>query len=220
MTPATREEWEALSAEQLNEYTDEQLKHTLRDFFGLKSHIYFMPVGKKREFILKPDSRPTIQAEAEEKQTAHKAAGAAHSGKKPVKELVAERSDGEQYQFVGVDRPQGGYTDPFNDRKGAVAYVIKDTADGEEYPVQKQTAKLLTELHRLTGFDERVTAKKQKPAHKAGFSTMEDVIAGGDPEVKEAVKEITKPAVEESNETPIPLPIGGSLDDILNSIPQ
>lgn len=220
MTPTSREAWESLTSEQLAEYTDLQLKKGLRAYFGLRSHVYFMPVAQKRQYIMEPDSRPTIQAEAEKRQKAHKDAGAAHSGKKPVKELIAERSEDSQYQFVGVDRPQGGFTDPFNDRKGAVAYVIRDTADGEEYPTQKQTCKTLTDMGKLAGFDASVTAKKQKPAHKAGFSTFEDVIAGGDPKVKEAVKEITKPIAEPEPIAPISSDSGSALDDILNSIPQ
>jgi hypothetical protein len=221
MTPTSREEWEALTPTALDDFSDLQLKKALQEHFGLKSHVYFMPVAKKREYILNEDARPTIQAEASARQREHQAAGAAHKGKKTVKELIAERSEDREYEFVGVDRPQGGFTDPFNDRRGSVAYVVRDVGDGEEFPTQKQTAKALTELGRLSGFDERITAKKQKPAHKAGFSTLEDVIAGGDPAVQEAAAVITEPIPEPTPDaTPLPSDRESALDDILNSIPQ
>lgn len=228
LLPTSQEEWEALPPEQLAKFSDLQLKKALKEFFGLRSHVYFMPVAAKREFILNPDERPVIQAAAEERQRAHQSAGATHKGKKPVRELIEERADGHSYEFVGVDRPTGGFSDPFNDRSGKIAYVIRDLADGSEFPTQKQTCKVLTELGRLAGFDERVSAKKQKPAHAAGFQTMEDVIAGGDPEVQEAASTVFSDEVEATtvvvDEEPDTEPLSddreAALDDILNSIPQ
>lgn len=221
MMPTSREEWEALSPEQLNDFSDLQLKKALQEHFGLKSHVYFMPVGKKRDYILSPDARPTLQAEAEERQRTHQSSGAAHRGKKPIKEMIAERSEDREYTFVGVDRPEGGFTDPFSDRNGAVAYIISDVADGEEFECQKQTCKALTELGRLAGFDERVTAKKQKPAHRAGHQTLEDVIAGGDPEVAEVAAAVAAPQEGKAADV---APLGNdkeqALDDILQGIPQ
>jgi hypothetical protein len=231
--PTSREDWESLTAEQLDECSDLQLKNALKEYFGLKSHIYFMPVAKKREFILNPDARPTLQKEAEDRRTSHQADGVEHRGKKPVAELIDERSDGRKYTFDGVERYPDGFTDPFNDRKGKIAYVIMDVEDGAKFPIQKRTAKKLTELRRLKGFDDRISAKKQKPAHKAGHQTIEDVIAGGDPEVQEAVSALhqadpvtaTTTAVENLVDPQVdaePFDNGseGELDDILNSIPQ
>lgn len=218
INPTSREEWEGATLEQLKEFSDLQLKKALQDHFGLKSLVYFMPVGKKREYILDADERPTIQAAAQAKKDSHQKAGASHKGKAPVKELIAERSAGNQYEFVGVDRPEGGFVDSFTDRRGAVAYVIADLADGFEFPTQKRTCKALAELGRLVGFDERISAKKQKPAHKAGFTTIEDVIASGDPEVAVAASAIV-PATElpEVDDAPLPADKGTALDDILNS---
>lgn len=218
--PTTREEWEALSVDELKKhYSEQQLKDALREHFGLKSHIYFMGVAKKREYITNPDARRTLLAEAEERQKAHQSRGAEHRGKKSVKELVAERSEDRAYTFAGVER-HDSFTDPFNDRVGKVAYVITDVADGERFPTQKQTAKLLTELGRLSGFDERITAKKQKPAHKAGAQTMEDVIANGDPRVQEAVKAVETMEEPEAIPATEPDPNRTDLDDILNALPQ
>lgn len=218
MIPTSKEEWEALSIADLERYSDLQLKKVLQEHFGLRSHVYFMSAAKKKQFIADPDSRRTLQLEAEERQKAHKAAGAAHRGKKPVKELIAERSEGHAYTFAGVDRPQGGFTDPFNDRKGAVAYTVTDVADGETYPVQKQTAKALTELGRLTGFDERISAAKQKPAHKAGLSTIEDVIAGGDPKVQEVAKAVTEETHPLRKVDVKDLPAGSTTDAVKNLV--
>ena len=213
------EEWEQQTPEQLKEFSDLQLKKALQEYFELKSHVYFMPVGKKREFMLNPDQRPTLMAEAEERQKSHQAAGAAHKGKKPIKELIAENAQGRLYEFVGVERPDGGFTDPFSERTGVVAYIIRDAADGEEFPCQKQTCKVLTESDQLAGFDERITAKKQKPAHRAGFETLEDVIASGDPEAQEVAAAVVAPAGEVPDVTPLGNDSEAALDDILNSIP-
>lgn len=218
--PASREEWESLSPEELKGYSDEQLKHALKDYFGLQSQIYFMPVAKKREFILIPDSRPGILETADEKMNGHRERGATHRGKPKIEELIDERSDGRSYVFVGVDRPKDGFVDALNDRRAAIAYVIRDEADGLEFPVQKVTAKILTALKRLKGFDARISAKKQSPAHKAGAQTLEDVISGSDPKVQELAKAIETPeptatvAVDATDERE------RELDDILNSIPQ
>ncbi len=220
MTPTSREEWEALSAEGLAGFSDLQLKKALQEYFGLKSHVYFMPVTKKRDYILSPDSRPTLQAEAEERQKSHQSAGAEHRGKKPVKEMIADAARDNEYEFVGVDRPDGGFTDPFTDRSGKVAYVIRDKADGAEFPTQKQTCKALTELGQLTGFDERITAKKQKPAHQAGHQTLEDIIAGADPEMSQAAEAVQTPPEPEADVKPLGDDREAELDDILNSIPQ
>lgn len=223
ITPTSREEWEQLDAGELDGYSDQQLKTALQEHFGLKSHVYFMPVALKKQYILTPDKRPEIQEGAEQRQKEHQAAGAEHKGKKPIGELITERSDGRTYTFVGVDRPQGGFTDPFSERTGKVAYLIADTADGEEFPTQKQTCKKLDELGRLEGFDERIAAVKQKPANRAGFQTIEDIIASADPATEEVtativvVPEDEMPAIDETE-------IGDdkeqALDDILNSLPQ
>ncbi len=224
--PTSREDWESLTAEQLDEYSDQQLKDALREHFGLKSHIYFMPVAQKKEFVLNPDARPAIQKSAEDRQLEHQKAAAEHRGKKPVAEQISERSDGYLYTFEGVQRYPNGFTDPFSDRNGKVAYVIMDEVDGERYPTQKATAKKLTELGRLKGFDERISIKKQKPAHKAGLKTIEDVIASGDAEVQEAVS-VLNGEMEDAGTVTVPevdakpfANSGSALDDILNSIPQ
>lgn len=217
MMPTSREEWESKTLEELGEFSDLQLKNVLQEHYALRSLVYFMRAGTKKQYIVDEDARPTIQAEAKARQTAHQEAGASHRGKSPVKVLIAERSADREYEFVGVERPQGGFEDSFTDRKGAVAYFIRDVADGAEFPTQKQTCKALTELGRLVGFDERITAKKQKPAHKAGFRTIEDIIAGGDPEVVEAAEAITKPKPV-TDEAPLATDREQALDDILDSI--
>lgn len=217
--PASRDDWESLSAEELKEYSDTQLKKALQEHFGLRSHVYFMPVSKKRQFILDPDARPRLQKEAEDRQQGHYEKGAAHRGKKPVSELIDEGSVGRQYEFVGVARTNG-FTDPFIEREGKIAYVIRDVADGTEFPTRKQTAKVLTELGRLAGFDERISAQKQKPAHAAGLQTLEDVIVHGDEEAAQVAKQVTTPPVEPTDEAPQGADTELDLDAILNSIPQ
>ena len=222
ITPTTREEWEQLDAGELDGYSDQQLKTALQDCFGLKSHVYFMPVALKKEYILTPDKRPEIQEGAEQRQKEHQAAGAEHKGKKPISEMIDLASDGRTYSFVGVDRPQGGFTDPFSERTGKVAYIIADTADGEEFPTQKQTCKKLDELGRLQGFDERIAAVKQKPANRAGHLTIEDIIASADPvtvEVAEEVEEGEDDTLAIDAE-PIDADKEAALDAILNNLPQ
>ncbi len=184
LVPSTRDEWEELSAEELDGYSDLQIREALKEHFGFKSAVYFMGVDAKKDYLLNPDDRPTIQAAARERQKEHQAAGAEHKGKVGVKVLVTERSEEHLYEFVGVDRPDGGFTDPFNDRAGVIAYVIRDAEDGSEFPTQKQTCRILTELRRLKGFDAKITAKKQRPAHRAGHQTVEDVIAAADPDAE------------------------------------
>jgi hypothetical protein len=219
--PASREEWESISADELKGYSDKQLKDALQEHFGLRSHVYFMPVAKKREYILNPDVRPTLQAEAEDRQKGHQDRGASHRGKASVATLIAENSEGRQYEFVGVDRPQGGFTDPFSERTGVVAYVVRDVADGAEFPTQKRTVVKLTKLGRLTGYDERISAKKQKPAHKAGAATLEDVIAKNDVQVTEAVAAVVEEAAATAgNIAPVSDEREDELDAILNSIGQ
>ena len=227
ITPTTREEWEQLDAGELDGYSDQQLKTALQDCFGLKSHVYFMPVALKKEYILTPDKRPEIQEGAEQRQKEHQAAGAEHKGKKPISEMITEASDGRTYTFVGVDRPQGGFTDPFSERTGKVAYIIADTADGEEFPTQKQTCKKLDELGRLQGFDERIAAVKQKPANAAGHLTIEDIIASADPvtvEVEEALDVEPDDGFTEGTPAidvePIDADKEAALDAILNNLPQ
>ena len=222
ITPTTREEWEQLDAGELDGYSDQQLKTALQDCFGLKSHVYFMPVALKKQYILAPDKRPEIQEGAEQRQKEHQAAGAEHKGKKPISEMITKASDGRTYTFVGVDRPQGGFTDPFSERTGKVAYIIADTADGEEFPTQKQTCKKLDELGRLQGFDERIAAVKQKPANRAGHLTIEDIIASADPvtvEVAEEVEEGEDDTLAIDAE-PIDADKEAALDAILNNLPQ
>lgn len=199
--PITQEGWEALSGETLKEFSDLQLKKALQDHFGLRSQVYFMKVQDKRDFISNPDDRPTIQAEAEGKQTEHREAGAAHKGKAAVNELIEKFSEGRSYKFEGVERPSGGFEDVFSQRTAKIAYVIEDTEDGAQFPVQKRTAKTLEELGRLEGFDDRLSVKRQKPAHKAGFDTFEDVIAGADDEVQEAASDLASAVVETETET-------------------
>ncbi len=220
ITPTSREEWEALTPDELGGYSDQQLKTALQKQFGLKSHVYFMPVALKREYILNPAKRPEIQEGAEGRQKEHQAAGAEHKGKKPISEMIVEASDGRTYKFIGVDRPKGGFTDPFSERTGKVAYMISDEADGEEFPTQKQTCKALDGLGRLTGFDERIAAVKQKPANKAGHLTIEDIIASADEATVEAQQVLEVVTEDEVDEAPIDGDKEQALDDILNSLPQ
>ena len=228
IVPTSREEWEQV--DDLDRFSDKQLKDALQEHFGLRSHVYFMPVAKKKEYIRDPDQRPQLQAEAEERQRSHQKRGAEHRNKPSVAEMVEERSEDRTYEFVGVDRPEGGFTDPFNDRSGKIAYVIRDTGDGELFPTQKQTCKVLDDLGRLSGFDPSISARKQKPAHKAGYKTVEDVIAGSDPaalavaaEIEPKKPEKPEPKQQEPvpvDESPISSDRASALEEILDSIPQ
>lgn len=222
--PTSREDWESLSAGELEPYSDLQLKKALQEFFGLKSHVYFMKIDAKRRFIMDPDSRRQITEDAEVGQAAHKVRGAEHSGKPSLAEQIAERSEDRSYRFIGVERPDDAFTDPFSDRTGRVAYMIMDIEDGARFPTQKRTCKRLVELGRLADFDERVTAKKQKPAHREGHQTLEDIIAGGDDEVAAVAAELMATPEPESVGAPDTAPIEddreAALDDILNSLPQ
>lgn len=226
MLPTDVEGWEALTAEEigaLNPSAD-TIRDVIRDQFGLGSKCYFMNKSASVEYILNPDRRPAILAASEEKYTERQKRGAELRGGGKLEERVLAEADGHEYRFVEAQRPEGGFTDPFSGRNGKVAYVIQDIADGSDLPVQKRTALILEESGQLTGFDPRISTKRVKPAHEAGFSTLEDVIAGSDPITTEAATEvstaiISSPADDKNHPTEI-AEAEADLDDILNSIPQ
>ncbi len=194
MLPTDTEGWEALTEEEikaLNPSAD-TVRDVIRDQFGLGSKCYFMTKAASIEFILNPDRRPAILAESEAKYTERQKRGADLRSGGPMSERVLEMAKDSEYHFVQASRPDDGFTDVFSGRKGKIAYIIEDNADGERFLVQKKTALILEEVGQLTGFDPRISQKKPKPAHEAGFNTLEDVIAGADPVVTEAAVEVTE----------------------------
>jgi len=194
MLPTDVEGWEALTEEEimaLNPSAD-TVRDVIRDQFGLGSKCYFMNKAASIEYILNPDRRPAILSTSEAKYTERQKRGAELRSGGPMSERVLEMATDHGYRFVEASRPDGGFTDVFSGRKGKIAYIIEDIGDGERFLVQKKTALVLEESGQLADFDPRISQKKAKPAHEAGFNTLEDVIAGADPVTTVAAVEATE----------------------------
>lgn len=239
MLPKDIEGWDALSREELMALDPpaNDLRLVIRDLYGLGSKCYFMNKGQSIEYILNPDQRPAILEAAEQKYKERQALNAELRTGPKLEERVLAEAEGREYRFVEATRPTNGFEDPFSGRAGKIAYIIEDVGDGTRFPVQKRTALILETAGQLSGFEPNAAYRKTKPAHEAGFQTLEDVLTKTDSKVPKDSKVLDEPvesevatveesepvAVEQAEESET-LPVGttdleAELDDILNSLP-
>ena len=201
--------WEEQSAADIGaRYSELELKGVLAaDPFLLDSIRYFMGKANMVRFLREPDARDDILAEAEVKRDRHRTRNRENRPKGAVKDRVKDESEGRSFRFLKSDRVATGFTDSITERRGKVAYYIEDIADGQGYAVLKATASVLEELGRLSGLVPHIPqsrSKKGNAAHEAGMVTLDDIMAGSDPEAAAVAEQIVMPDDE--------------LDDLLESL--
>lgn len=236
--------YEALSVEELSDrYSDLELRHILQRVFNMDSTVYFMGKQAKLEFITDSAGRGRILGEAESKRGTHRERNRESAGRKSIEEMIEENTAGAMFRYIGVEKPQGGFSDAITQRRAQVAYVIEDVASGDRFQVTKGTVRALESKSRLEGFQKTFAQGRKSVAHEAGKTTLADRRVQKTPldtsdvpaksEVVDdlvdldslLVEEETTPEEETPEEETEPKSEGKvvldtELDDILNSIPS
>lgn len=229
--------YEGLTAEEIDErYSDLELKIILQRVFNMDSTVYFIGKEDKIRYITKPDERSDVLEQAETKRSRHRDRNRESAKRKTVAEMIEEKTGDAVYRYLGVERPEGGFTDEITERSAQIAYLIERVSDGEVHRVARGTVRNLLEAERLEGFDASLVTGRKSVAHEAGKTTLADrriskvpldkVPEEDDDELptKAAAEEESEPEPDAEEEKPEKKADSSTfdqeLDDILNSIPS